>query len=98
MEDFAAMRLAARVDANQKEVVTALRKIGASVLVLSMVGKGCPDLLVGFRGKNFLMEVKDGSKPLSQRALTDDEDAFLASWKGVAYIVYSAEQAIKLLL
>jgi hypothetical protein len=34
-----------RVDANQPEIVEALRKCGILVIILSGVGRGCPDLL-----------------------------------------------------
>ena len=47
------MRRAARVDRNQAEIVVALRAGGASVQPLHAVGKGVPDLLVGWRGKIF---------------------------------------------
>jgi hypothetical protein len=62
-----------RVDRNQAEIVQALRKCGAHVQSLAGVGRGCPDLLVGYRGCWRVLEVKDGSKPLSQRGLTDAE-------------------------
>ena len=52
------MRRAAKIDANQTEIVKALRQVGASVQSLASTGKGCPDLLVGFRGVNWLLEVK----------------------------------------
>jgi len=48
-----------RVDVNQAAIVRALRESGASVAVLSSVGRGLPDLLVGFQGVNFLLEVKN---------------------------------------
>ena len=83
-----------KVDANHAEVVAALRKIGASVVSLASVGAGVPDLAVGFRGRNLLLEVKDGRKPPSARKLTDDEAAFMAAWKGQYAVVESAEQAV----
>ena len=52
------MRRDAKVDQNQQEIITALRQIGASVYPLHFAGKGCPDLLVGFRGRNYLIFVK----------------------------------------
>ena len=55
------MRRAAKVDANQAEIVQALRQIGAVVQSLAAVGNGCPDLLVGYRNRLFLLELKDGS-------------------------------------
>ena len=56
------MRRAAKIDANQTQVVIALRAAGATVQSLAAVGVGVPDLLVGFRGQTYLMEVKDGQK------------------------------------
>jgi hypothetical protein len=44
------MRRIARVDKNQAEIVSALRKAGARVLHLHQHGEGCPDILVGFLG------------------------------------------------
>ena len=64
------MRRAAAVDANQSEIVAALRKAGVTVTPLHQVGGGCPDLLCGFRGVNTLLEVKDHAKPPSARKLT----------------------------
>jgi len=89
------MRQAARVDANQPEIVAALRRAGATVQILSAVGKGCPDLLVGYGGKNILMEVKDGSKKPSARKLTKDEAIWHDSWGGTVCIVESVADALK---
>ena len=74
--------MAKRIDSNQTQIVKQLRKIGYSVCILSSVGKGVPDLLVGYRGKNLLIEIKDGSKPPSQRKLTPDEQNFHNTWNG----------------
>jgi hypothetical protein len=66
------MRRAA-VDKNQPAIVAMLRQVGAHVQHLHAVGKGCPDLLVGFRGENWLLEIKDGDKPPSARELTQPQ-------------------------
>lgn len=89
------MRRAAKVDANQAEIVSALRKIGASVQPLHAVGAGCPDLLVGWRGMTSLLEVKDGSKPPSARKLTEDQVKWHAEWRGQVAVVETIEQAIE---
>lgn len=47
-----------KVDANQKDIVSALRTAGCEVQHLSDVGKGCPDILVAFRGNWFVAELK----------------------------------------
>ena len=83
------MRRAAKVDRNQSEIVAALRGIGATVQPLHTVGKGCPDLLVGFRGRNWLIEVKDWKLPPSEKRLTEDQQEWHAGWKGqVAKVTY----------
>ena len=56
------MRRAAKVDDNHREIVRALRDCGATVQDLSPVGAGCPDILVGWQGRNHLIEIKDGAK------------------------------------
>lgn len=84
-----------RRDANHTDVVDALRGIGASVVSLADVGDGCPDLLVGFRGVNLLLEVKDGNKPPSARKLTTAEQAFFRDWRGTVHIVFSAADAVE---
>ena len=78
---------AAKIDANQEAVVTALRAAGATVQSLAGVGKGVPDLLVGYQGKTLLMEVKDGNKSPSARLLTEDQLRWHGSWKGGALAV-----------
>tara|TARA_A100001391_G_scaffold176590_1_gene139858 strand:- start:3816 stop:4097 length:282 start_codon:yes stop_codon:yes gene_type:complete len=89
------MRRAAKVDANQAEIVEALRMIGASVQPLHAVGQGCPDLLVGWRGIVSLLEVKDGSKPPSARKLTEDQVKWHTEWRGQVAVVENVEQAIE---
>lgn len=87
---------AAKIDANQNEIVAALRKIGCSVQILSSVGRGCPDILAGFRGKNFLIEIKDGSKPPSGQKLTPDQVEWHANWNGQVNVANSVEAAIEI--
>lgn len=87
---------AAAVDANQKDIVAALRKAGAKVYVASSFGKGFPDLIVGYQGRFVLLEIKDGSKPPSARKLTKDQQKFHAEWTGLPlYVVSSVEEAIE---
>lgn len=89
------MRRAAKTDANQQEIIDALRKIGASVQPLHKVGQGCPDLLCGWRGMNTILEVKDGKKPPSARKLTADQVEWHANWRGQVAVVETVEQAIE---
>jgi hypothetical protein len=91
------MRRAARVDANHGQIVAALRRMGASVEDASRMGRGCPDLLVGFRGRTLLVEVKDGSKPPSDRRLTPDQVRWHERWRGHVAVVSSVDEAVALL-
>ena len=92
------MRRAARADDNQAEVVKALRAIGAEVTHLHRLGGGVCDLLVSFRQRWLCMEVKDGSKPPSERRLTPDEQAWIGRQKAAVYIVNSPGEAVRLAL
>lgn len=78
-----------RIDANQNEIVEALRKAGASVYSLASVGHGVPDLLVGFRGQTFLLEVKT-----RKGRLTHAQKQFHATWDGHIAVVRSVEDAL----
>jgi Holliday junction resolvase len=89
---------AAKIDANHEQVVQALRAAGATVQSLAGVGKGVPDLLVGFQGKTLLMEVKDGRKVPSARRLTENQLKWHGAWRGGALaIVDGVDSALRVL-
>lgn len=83
------MRRDAKVDHNQTEIVSALRQIGASVYPLHFAGNGCPDLLVGFRDRNYLLEIKTPKGKLNAEQRT-----FHQSWRGQICVVKSASEAV----
>jgi len=91
------MRVRARKDNNHTDIVGTFRACGCSVLDTSQLGKGAPDLIIGYQGKSVLVEVKDGSKPPSQRKLTVDEYEFQQTWRGRYEIIASVDDAINLL-
>ena len=63
-----------RVDGNQKRVVGELRQLGCYVEPgLSRVGHGVPDLLVGYKGRWHVVELKDPDQPPSKQVLSPDE-------------------------
>jgi len=73
-------------------IVRHLRTIGASVQILSFVGKGCPDLLTGYKGKNILLEVKTG-----KGKLTPDQVIWHSEWQGQVHTCRTAEEAEQIL-
>lgn len=88
------MRRAARTDGNHAEVRDGLRAMGWSVFDTSALGAGFPDLVVGARGLNVLLELKDESQPPSRRRLTKAETKFFMSWRGQIDVVESLDEAI----
>ena len=91
------MRRAANVDSNQPEIVAALRAVGATVQPLHSVGQGCPDLAVGFRGITYMIEVKDGSRSPSHRALTEPQVKWHGGWKGHVAIAETVKDALTII-
>lgn len=78
---------AAKVDANHAQVVSALRAAGCLVESLAGVGRGVPDLLVGYGNKAgelrfWMVEVKDGAKAKSAQALTPAQIDWHTKWEG----------------
>jgi hypothetical protein len=84
------MRYAARVDANQAQIVSALRAAGAYVWII-----GLPvDLLVGYNNQTFLVEIKDGPK----KALTRLQQDFFGNWCGGSlHRIDSPDDALKMI-
>ena len=89
------MRRASRTDANQAEIAKALREHGCSVLSIATIGDGCPDLLCGYQGRNYLLEVKDGSKPPSRRKVNDNQVEWHRTWRGQVAVVRCAGAALE---
>jgi len=79
-----------KIDLNHNEIVKALRAVGATVLSLATIGSGCPDILVGFRGDNFLMEIKSERGKLNQAQVD-----WHTHWRGSKVrVVRSIEEAL----
>ena len=66
---------AAKVDANQPEIVAALIAAGVTV---AEIGKPL-DLLCGYLGVNHILEVKN---PNGKNRLEPDQVEFIGDWKG----------------
>lgn len=69
-----------RRDANTGKIVAEFYACGASVVDLTQVGGGCPDLLVGYKGECYLVEIKN----LDGRGnrWTDEQREFTDAWRG----------------
>ncbi len=87
----------ARVVRNQPEVVKLFRQLGATVQHLHTVGKGCPDLLIGYCGANGVVEIKDPQQPPSGRRLTEDETKWHRDWRGNVVVIQTPEDVTEYL-
>ena len=82
-----------KVDNNQLEIVKAFRSMGATVLNLSGVGKGCPDLLIGYKSISVLVEIKSKTGKFTEPQLK-----FMEQWQGGAVNrIDSVDGAIRLI-
>ena len=83
-----------KTDTNQAEIVQALRDVGAMVFLI-----GQPfDLLVGFRGELFLLEVKN-PRGRNKLGASQEADILALSLVGVEVsVVRSVEEAINSLV
>ena len=79
-----------RSDANQAGIVASLRALGCSVLVVSAREKW--DLQVGFRGRNYMFEVKQPGKKLRPA-----QQEFHVAWRGQIDRVESLEDCLKIM-
>lgn len=84
------MRRALNQDSTQPEVVRVLRSVGVSVMRINSPEPGCWDLLCGFRGRDFKLEVKGPDTPLSP-----EQELLHRTWCGApTYVVRSPEEAL----
>ena len=79
-----------RSDTNQAGIVKELRAIGCTVIVVSARERW--DLLVGWRGKNYMFEVKRPGKELR-----DSQKKFHTDWHGQIDRIECAEDAIDIM-
>lgn len=88
-------RRAAKVDANQPEIVKAFRDLGWYVLIISQL-KNCCDIIVSKNGRTIAVEIKDGAKPKSQQKLSEGEEEFRVEWMGEYSIVTCINDVINI--
>ena len=75
-----------RTDANAEAILSAMEQAGASIY------RGGPlDAIAGIRGENVLIEIKT-----ARGRLRASQKAFLARWKGQAFVVRTVEDGLKL--
>lgn len=86
------MRRAAKVDANQAEVIKALRDCGAAVTPLHQVGQGVPDILVSYGGVWYLMELKT-----KKGSVNEIQNEWMLKQKAPTYVVRTPAEACEII-
>lgn len=76
-----------RLDRNHDEISEALLNVGASVSET-----GPLDLIVGFRGLNYLLEVKT-----KNGKLRPSQERFFSTWAGQRALVRSVDDALRVI-
>ena len=89
-----------RRDINEPEIIAALKAVGATVECIP-TGQGVPDLLVGYQGVNYLMEVKPepvkGKVFASHVQLNKQQVKWHKEWRGQKAVVRTPEEALTVL-
>jgi hypothetical protein len=80
-----------KTDANHKSIMHQFRQLGFSVLDLSAVGKGCPDILIARHGINTLVEIKTAKGKMNDR-----QKEFCDKWEAKVYTVRDIDDALVL--
>lgn len=83
-----------KFDSNASQIRRALIDAGATVeYIVRAPGpglKGVPDIVAGYKGANYLLEVK-----VPGEELTGDQPEWHARWRGQKAVVTSPEEALK---
>jgi len=82
---MALAKYANRRDKNEKRIIETLEGVGATVVQLNEV-----DLLCGFRGQNWLLEVKSEKGKMRQSQID-----FREMWQGQYAVVWNEDDALR---
>jgi len=91
------MRRLARIDANQPALVKFIRKMGASFQHTHQIS-GALDGIIGYKGVDVRVEIKDPEQPPSRRKLTSPEIVTICAWKGRPPEIIETEDDVMALL
>ena len=90
-------------DANHEMLCRAFRAAGAGVVTLHTLGKGIPDILVGYAGSDQLVEIKlptrrDAFGASPKTHLSRKQKTWHSSWQGQTPVVVRTPEEAEALL
>jgi len=92
-KDCMSRRRKGKPDKNQAQIIQYLKDIGASVLVTSGLGDGAPDIAVGFRGRNYLFEIKNPEN--KYYGVSKKQARWHDEWNGHVSVVWNLEEILE---
>lgn len=82
------------MDANQTQIVSALKAAGASVQSLARIGQGCPDVLAARSGQMWLLEIKN---PGGKDEVNERQHKWHIEWNAPVHVVRSVDEALRVI-
>lgn len=79
-------------DKNQAHIVKLLRQAHFSVQSLHRVGEGCPDLVIAFGGRTWMVEIKQPGEELRANQVLWHQ-----KWRGEILVLRGQEDVVRLL-
>lgn len=86
-----------RKDNNHGEIVAALEKCGCSIIDLSKMGRGIPDLVAGFRGRWHVMEIKNPANAYGRKGFTPAQKKWADRQQAPVHIVRTVDEALRII-
>jgi hypothetical protein len=77
-----------KIDANQPDIVRALKAVGASVYFIDRP----VDLLVGYKGHTYLIEVKNLATGYGRSGLNVNQKKWAGAWRGEEPVIVTTVQ------
>ena len=85
-------------DGSQDAIIAALKAAGATVQDLSRIATpGVPDLLVGFAGRNYLIECKPMHGSKKQLSLRPSQEKWHDEWTGQVNVANTPRMALAII-
>lgn len=86
-----------KTDRNHAELIEQIRKIPGVTVIDTHTLPKFVDCVVGVRGVNYLLEIKDPKKPPSGRKLTKDQKKLHSVYTGTIHVVEKFDDVLKII-
>lgn len=83
-------------DSNHAHITECFESHGFSVLDMSMVGNGAPDIAVARNGHTLFVEIKRDERAPSIRERRPNQTTFAQWWKGLTVVARNAADVTKI--